>query len=78
MTFSRLMLQITHQRLLVTETCCELFRIGEIASSVLADIKDESVAEGEVLQDLVQSAIADRVCETAVVCIAETDVQEFL
>ena len=76
MTLSRLVLQITHQRLLIAETCCELFCIGEVAASILTDVDDDSVTEGEVAQDLVQTTIANGACEAAIVRIADIIVED--
>ena len=76
MPFTRLVLQIAHECLLIAEPCSQLFGISQIASSVVSDINDESITEGKILEDLVQSAVANGVGEAGVIHIADIVVKD--
>ena len=59
MPLSCLMLLVSYQCFLVAEAGSQSFGISQVASSIVADINDKPVAEGEVLLDFIQSAVAD-------------------
>ena len=76
MTFACLMLQITCEGAFVTETGGEAFGSGEFATAIAAYIHDESIAESEVLDDLVERALSHLVGEAAHVEVADVIVED--
>ena len=76
MPLTRLMLHIASEGLLMTETGGESLGGRKLATAIAADIHDESVAEGEVLDDLVETALTDLIGETAHIEIADVIVED--
>ena len=73
---ARLVLQVAHERLLVAEACRQSLGIGKVAAAIAPDVDDQSVAEQEVLDDLVETALADAAAEAAVVDIADVIIED--
>ena len=76
MALACLVLHIACEGLLMTEAGGEALGGCELTAAIAADIHDESVAEGEVLDDLVETALADLVGETAHVEVADVIVED--
>ena len=76
MALTRLMLYIAGEGLLVTEATGEAFSRSEYASAITPDIHNQSVAEGEVLDDLVETALADLVGEAAHIEVADVIIED--
>ena len=76
MAFARLVLHIAGEGLLMTEAGGKPFGGGELSTPVASHIHDESVAEGEVLDDLVEAALTHLVGEAAHVEVADVIVED--
>ena len=70
MALASLMLHIAHKGLLVAEPGSQFLGIGKVAAAIAAYVENHSLAEHEVLDNLVEVALADGRRETAVVYIA--------
>ena len=60
----------------MTEAGGEPFSCRELSAAITAYVHDESVAEGEMLDDLVETALTDLVGEAAHVEIADVIVED--
>ena len=76
MALACLVLHIACEGLLMTETGGEALGGGELATAITTDIHDESVAEGEVLDDLVETALTDLIGETTHIEVADVIVED--
>ena len=76
MALARLVLHIACEGLLMAEAGGEALGCCELAAAIAADIHDEPVAEGEVLDDLVETALADLVGEAAHVEVTDVIIED--
>ena len=74
--FARLVLQVSHVDFLVGEPCRKCLSQSEVSASVAADVEDQSRAESEMLEDLVEVAVSEGTGEAAVVDIAGVIVED--
>src|SRR5574344_1796240 len=78
MTCTSLVLDISHMCALVEETGGKALGVCEIASSIVADVNDESLTEHKVDEHLVEIALAHSILKTLVAHIGDIVVEDTL
>ena len=76
MTSTSLVLDISHMGALVEETGGKALGVCEIASSIVADVDDESLTEHKVDEHLVEIALAHTILNTLVAHIGDIVVED--
>lgn len=76
MPLAFLVLHVAHECLFVTEAGSQFLCIGKFATAVSSDIDDESVGEGQILEDFIEIALANRTCKATIVYIADIVVEQ--
>ena len=72
---SRLVLEIAHGNLFVGKACGQLLGSGELASTIAADVENQTVAGCKERENLVQIALAKPVCESGAPHVADVVVE---
>ena len=66
MTGSCLVANIAHQPYLVREATCKLFGIGDFSTAIAADVQYHAIAQAQVLEHVLEVAVANATGETLV------------